>query len=201
METTKLSIKKLNQRLLDTNYIAQKAIENKMPKNEAVIEKTTTPNDGLPEKGNSINNWLNNSKDLYVGMYENQLKNRYDMYNALLNSFFKDSRKDWNPSVNYTKLFFDNNPFVKSMDTSMNEINKNENYYNEVGKSIDNMLKQMIEFDHNLFTVFNKEVQLAETNWNRSTEKFQKAIENRVQASREIIKTNMEILNKQLNKR
>lgn len=200
VETTKFGINKLNQRLLDTNHKEQKPIENYKPKNNVTTEKTINSNDTLSEGKNVINNWLDETKNIYIGMYENQLKNRYDIYNTLFSSFL-NSKNNWNPDANYSDMLFKNNTFIKSMETAMNGINDGRSYYDELGKTIDNMLKQMVELDHNLFTLFNKEVQLTETDWNRTAEKFQKAVENRINASRGIIKKNMEILNERLNKK
>ena len=114
-----------------------------------------------------------------------------------MNSFLEVNKNSLIPNSNFTDLFF-NNPFTKSMLTPVNDLTM-KNYYNQYAKSIDVMLKQMIDFDQKLFDILSKEVQFSEKNWNKSNETLKKAFENRLKVSKNIVKSNMEIFDKQLN--
>ncbi len=146
------------------------------------------------EKDNSLDGWLNETKDVYIGMFEKQLKDQYAFYNTLMNSISETSKNTWKPGMNVTNLFWKNNPM--NMDL-LSDGEAMANYYNLYGKTITTMLNQVIDFDQKLFDVLSKEMQYSEKDWNRSGEILKNALENRLNASKNMMRSNMEMLNKQ----
>lgn len=206
----------------NSNKKNQKTMENQKTNSKAMpIEKTTvtgmsdilnTENKNhVPEPdkkiegagkskvdlNNALNGWLDQTKDMYLGMYENQVKNQYDFYNTLMNTLSETSKNNWKPGMNFTDLWGYNPKnlelFIPLSDGALTD------YYKQYGKTMATMMGQVIDFEQKLFDVLSKEIQYSEKDWNRSNEVLKNAIENRLNTSRDIMKSNLEILNTQMN--
>lgn len=165
-----------------------------LPEPDKKIEK---PGNSKVDLNNAINGWLDETKDIYMGMYENQVKNQYDFYNSIMNILSETSKNSWKPGMNFTDLWGYNPKnmelFIPPTGGAMTD------YYNQYGKMLTTLMNQVIDFDQKLFDVLSKKVQYSEKDWNRSGEILKNAIENRLNTSRSIMKSNIEMLNKQMN--
>lgn len=136
--------------------------------------------------------WFNAAQNIYFDLYENQMKNNYDFFNTLFNSFLSAKEIKMNPGSRFQDMFSNSFPFQNAAPFLSNNFMMNGEYYDELKKSAAIIAKQNLKFNLEMFDMFNKELQLTEEKWSTANGKIQKTIKDHVNASRDLIKSNLE---------
>lgn len=150
----------------------------------------TTPQETLQESTKMINQWTNEVTASMTDLYKKQLNLVTGFYSNLFSSLNGENNKDvWNPMKSYTDLFFTN-----PMKSVMNPFNNFGTGNNPFEKAV----KQITEYNQNLFNSFTKKLDNGNIDWASINEKYQQTIEKEFEASQKMVKTMIESYNKRM---
>ncbi|HWY12633.1 MAG TPA: hypothetical protein VN026_14970 [Bacteroidia bacterium] len=138
------------------------------------------------------NKWLSDTCSAMTNIYDKQLKATLSFYNGLFDSLSGAARQN---TTNSFPSFFNGNEFLNLMTRPFNPFSVNSNWFNFFSGRLEEIQKQISEYNNRLFSIFQEDVKNRQAN----RDEFNKLIEEEWKAMQNITKTFQETYVKQLN--
>ncbi len=154
------------------------------------MEKTNTnKSEGLfNETTQMTNKWLSDTCSAMTNIYDKQLKATLGFYNGLFDSLSGAVSQN-------TTNSFNGNEFLNLMTRPFNPFSANNNWFNFFSARIEEIQKQINEYNNRLFSIFQDDVKNRQAN----RDEFNKLIEEEWKAVQNIANSFQETYIKQLN--
>lgn len=154
----------------------------------------TTNNVTFNEGTKVMEKLLSTTNSAMTDMYKKQMEATTSFYNNLFNSGLGHNNL-WNQNTGIPNIF-------PSMDMSKWFVNPLTNFsitnmQNPFTTSMENGMKQIMEFNQNLASLFTNGINNNKINWGTISEKYKETINSQLEASNEILNSITEIHNKQ----
>lgn len=150
------------------------------------------------ETTQAANKWLSDSCSIMAHVYDKQFKSAMDFYNNLFQSFSGASKNE-NEYSRYIPSFFSGNELLTSMMRTFSLYESNGNLLANLILQFEDMYKQTNDFNKNLFTMFQEELDRKPNNITELSEKYTKAAEEYWKTTQNITNSLLDTYGKQLN--
>lgn len=154
----------------------------------------TTNNETLNEGAKVMEKLLSNTNSAMTDMYKKQMELTTSFYNNLFNSGLGHNNL-WNQNTRIPNIF-------PSMDMSKWFANPLTNFstgniQNPFAISMENGMKQIVEFNQKMVSAFTNGIDNNKTNWDAIGKEYKETINSRLETSKEILNSVTETFNKQ----
>ncbi len=159
------------------------------------METTKTNNEAPNEGAKVIEKLFNDNTTAMMDIYKKQMDSSVSLYNNLFNSSMSNSNGfDQNSGI--PNMFADMD-MTKWFTNPFSNLSEN-NLQNQLLKSIDKTMKQVMELNQKFLSSFTNGIQSKGTNSESMSEEYKKLLEDRLKDSKEMLNTITEAFNKQL---
>ena len=153
----------------------------------------TNSNHAANEEAKTVEKMLNDSSKEIMDFYTKQLNVATGFYKNLFDSF-STGNKGWNNTPDFSNGFL-NNDLTKAF--TMPFSGMGNHFTNPFLPTFDKLYKQMVDYNTTLFTNLTNGLK-GSTDISEISKKYQEAINARIEASKNILKTATDAYNKQL---
>lgn len=153
----------------------------------------TNSNHSVNNEVNTAEKMLNDSTKEIMGFYTKQLNTAINFYKNLFDSF-STVNKGWNNTPNFSTGFL-NNDLTKVFTIPFSDMSNN--VLNPFLPTFDKLYKQMIDYNTTMFANLTNGLK-GNADMSDISKKYQDAINTRIEASKNILKTITDAYNKQL---
>lgn len=155
--------------------------------------ETTKTNEALLEGAKVAEKWLTDTSTAMMEIYNKQLNLATGYYTNFLNSTLGNN-KGWNDNNGFSESFFSNN-LLKNFSIPLNG---NGNLFaTPFQAAIENVFKQIGEYNKNLLAAFNNQVKHSEIDLSVINSEYIETVEKRLDATKNIFNRLSEAYNKE----
>lgn len=154
----------------------------------------TTNNETLNEGAKVMEKLLSNTNSAMTYMYKKQMELTTSFYNNLFNSGLGHNNL-WNQNTRIPNIF-PNTDMSKLFANPLTNFSTG-NIQNPFAISMENGMKQIVEFNQKMVSEFTNEIDNNKTNWDAIGEEYKETINSRLETSKEILNSVTETFNKQ----
>lgn len=160
-------------------------------------KNTKKTNGILSESGETLNNWYNMASSTMNEIYKKQLNIAFGFYNNLFNSFLNYGKNNLTGSNHGFASFFNGDGRHNVFFNPLAWLKTNGANWNLFSNPYENFMKQVNEYNQNLLHDF--KTNLRQNEWLALNEKYQRFVEERWEAARDIFSTLNDSYSRQLN--
>ncbi len=147
---------------------------------------STKENKTSSENSENLSKWFNEVSKIPMNIYSKQLIAASEFYSNYFNSFFEIAKNSWNPFKQNNNLYSGNGDGTKFGFMSFPNFNGTNGASNQWSDTLEKLLKQMVNYNQNLMTMFSEKVDKDGLDWASISSKFSKNTEDLFQSVKRI---------------